>query len=224
MKRYRDRKQAYMKSMGKLNRNAGLSLIELLVALAVSAIVISAVTVLIMQGTNSYRRQTLTAQLQEDAAIAMNHISDSIMEATCIMVSNSDSDTGSTLSFKLSEAHSYVYQPEQKVLYVRTAVLGEAGHTDSVLCQNVTAFKVQITESSVNKKETSPGSYRISSLNNPVQVKVTIEVSSGDLSRAVTRVTGVRNMLAFDQVTLGGAVLDTLPVSEVLNKYGFLTD
>lgn len=205
-------------------QNAGLSLVELLVALAVSAIIISAVSVLIIQGTNSYRHQTVTAQLQEDAGIAMNHISDAVMEASCLMVSNSDSDTGSTLTFKINDRNTYVYEPEEGILYVRTVTDGVVGYTDSVLCEHVSGFRVQITESSVNKKETAPGNDRIVSLNDPVQVKVTIKVSSNGIEKTAARVTGVRNALTFDRVTLGGAVLDTLPVSEVLNKYGFLTD
>lgn len=205
------------------NRNAGLSLVELLIALAIGMIVVSAVVLLIVQGTNSYRRQTLTAQLQEDANIAMNQISDAVMEADRLLVSVSDSDTRSTASFQVNENTTYIYDMGEKTLYVRSGLPGSMS-ADSVLCQNVSAFHVQLVTDSVKREEISPGVTKITGISNPVQVKITIEVSADRINRKISRVTGVRNTVKFENIALGGALLDTLPVSEVLDKYGFLTD
>lgn len=209
--------------VSKNNRNAGLSLVELLIALAIGMIVVSAVLLLIVQGTNSYRRQTLTSQLQEDANITMNQISDAVMEADRLQVSVSDSDTRSTASFQINESTVYIYDMEQRTLYVRTGQSGSAA-TDSVLCQNVAAFHVQLVAGSVKREEVLSGVTKITGIYNPVQVKITIEVSADNINRKISRVTGVRNTVKFENIALGGALLDTLPVSEVLDKYGFLTD
>ena len=60
--------------------NKGISLVELLISLAVGAIVMSALTLLVSQGIKQYNKTTIMTQLQEDANIALNNISDSIVQ------------------------------------------------------------------------------------------------------------------------------------------------
>ncbi len=49
--------------------NKGISLVELLISLAVGAIVMSALTLLVSQGIKQYNKTTIMTQLQEDAPI-----------------------------------------------------------------------------------------------------------------------------------------------------------
>lgn len=209
----------------KHNKNGGFTLIELLVALAVSAIVLSAVIALVTTGTRQYRNQTTMSKVQEDANITLNQISDSVMEAVCVSVSNSETETGNTTFFKVNDSLSYIYNTDNDILYVRTKV--EGSETDSVLCENVKRFRVQIMDSSVEKDISVDvnGNTVVNSIiaiNNPVQVKVSIEVCKDDYERNISRTTGVRNKI--DTLTLQGFDVMKFPVSDVLNKYGFLTE
>ena len=114
--------------MNKLKiNNKGITLVELLIAMAIGAIVISAVIILLNQGINAYSRQTITAQLQNDANITLNQMTDAIMEATCIDIYNRDSGTGNTPNFitkRGDDGNAYSYDSANKTLYVGpTAIL-----------------------------------------------------------------------------------------------------
>lgn len=205
---------------------------ELLIALAVSAIVLSAAIVLITQGLKSYQRQTMIAQLQEDAGIAMNQISDEIMEADLLNIDESSSGARNTKSFRLNDQFEYDYDEKSQNLTIKYGKPtpkkeGESEtETDSykegiLLCNHVTAFKVQIIKRCVNTTMGSHGAY-ITGINNPVQIKVTIEVSDSDLRRKVVRVTGIRNDL--QDLTLANFNIKGFPDSDVLTTYQFLTD
>lgn len=209
----------------KLNKNGGFTLIELLVALAVSAIVLSAVIALVSTGTIQYKNQTTMAKIQEDANVALNQISDAVMEAVYVSVSNSETETGNTTFFQVNDSLSYIYDTNKDVLYARTKVDGS--EINSVLCENVRKFRVQIMDSSVEKDVSvdADGNIVVNSIiavNNPVQVKVSIEVEKDKYERSISRTTGVRNRV--DTLTLQGFDVMMLPNSDVLTKYGFLTE
>lgn len=73
----------------KLN-NKGLSLVEVLVALAITGIVATIIMSLISSGTGFYRRQSNSIDLQNELQETSNKISDALMEATQIEVTDSD--------------------------------------------------------------------------------------------------------------------------------------
>ena len=93
--------------------NKGISLIEIIVAIAVGSLVLASLTILIVQGVNSYRTQSTLANLQNDANIALNQISDNIMEGTCFKAYNtnigSPDGTLYTSYFQIKDNVYYVY-------------------------------------------------------------------------------------------------------------------
>ena len=72
------------KVVSQLKQNKGASLVEILVALAVSAIVFVIVGVFITNGTNFFNRQSRTIKLQNELMEVSNKINDNIMQATAI--------------------------------------------------------------------------------------------------------------------------------------------
>ncbi len=213
-----------LKKLG--SNNAGLSLVELLVALAVSSMVIIATMVLLTNGISSYKRQTVTAQLQEEADIALTHISDAVLEADVINVDMSDSENGSTEAFYVAkeQAYGYKYDKEKQLLYVITKDASDAT-IESVLCSNVTKFKIQMLTDSVSVSDTDgDGAQEITGVSEVVQIKVNIEVESGGITRTAARVTGVRNTMVTEDIKLLGFTPEDYPSVQYLKEYGFLVD
>ena len=89
------------------HNNAGISLVEVLAAMAIGAIVLTALIMLVSGGVQSYRKQTVMARLQNDANIALNQMSDKIMEANMVTMSNRSD--GVTEYIKLQEDIYYIY-------------------------------------------------------------------------------------------------------------------
>lgn len=206
----------------KKSGNSGMSLVELLVALAVSSVVMLAAMMLLIQGTNSYRAQTTGAQLQEDANITLNHISDSIMEATVVEISNSESVSGNTQVFFVNDDTRYWLDESKETLYIRKKDPVSGSDIDSVLCTNVKKFRVQVISTSVKTEKDASGKYRVTGINNPIQLKVNLEVESNNISRDVSRVTALRNRV--DSIKLHFFDATDFPDMEVLRSYGFLVD
>lgn len=214
-------------SIKKNGNNAGMSLIELLVALAVSSMVIIATMALLTNGISSYRRQTITAQLQEEADLALTHMSDAIFEAEVVNVKMSDSENGSTEEFyvKKDQEYGYKYVKGEKKLYVVTKDKTSGKTTDSVLCTNVTYFKVQVlTDSVLVEDKDGDGKDEIVDVKDTVQVKVSLSVGDSDISREGARVTGIRNAMTIDDIELLGFSADEYTNVEYLKENSFLVD
>ena len=64
--------------------NKGFSLVELLIAIAISSIVLMALVMLITQAVRSYTKQTALAQIQSDADISLNQMSKNILHRMII--------------------------------------------------------------------------------------------------------------------------------------------
>lgn len=202
--------------------NSGMSLVELLVALAAGSVVMVAAMILLVQGTNSYRVQTTGAQLQEDANITLNHISDSIMEATVVEVSNSESVNGNTQEFYVNSDTKYRLDETEGILYITQKDPTSGSDIDSVLCTNVKKFRVQVISTSVETEKDASGKYKVVGINNPVQLKVNLEVEYNNVVRNVSRVTALRNKV--DSIKLHFFEATDFPDMEVLRSYGFLVD
>lgn len=91
------------------NNNKGFSLVELLIALAVGGIVLSALTMLIQNSVHTFTKQTVSAQLQSDADIALNQIENDVMEADMLIMYQSGS-ASSGYDYYLTEYSQVEYQ------------------------------------------------------------------------------------------------------------------
>ena len=212
--------------MKKERNNKGITLVELLVSLAVGSIVISAVIILLQQGISGYTRQTITTQLQDDANITLNQISDTIMQAKCIDIYNEESGEKNTPKFitnrgengNAASGNAYSFDIGNHILYVGAPQTNDDYTKLSALCKNVWYFKVQILNTSVkiegNGVETDGrNKYKITVINNPVQIKVTLilkyEYGDSYITREVSRVTALRNKIKMNDPNLPLAIQGT---------------
>ena len=228
----------------KKQNNKGITLVEMLVALAVGSIVISAVVILLQQGISGYSRQTITTQLQDDANITLNQMSDTIMQAKCVDIYNEESGEKNTPKFitnrgengNAATGNAYSYDINNHILYVGAPQTNNDYTKLSILCKNVWYFKVQILNSSVkiegNGVVTDPSGinkykYKITEINNPIQIKVTLvlKYKYGDsfITREVSRVSALRNDLKITNPGLPLAIQGTsvadFSISSALDAY-----
>ncbi len=182
------------------DNNKGLSLVEIIVAIAIGSIVMTAVMLLVVQGVKSYRTQSTKASLQNDVNIALNQISDNIMEGTCLAISNLTNGEGEiyTSYFQIKENMYYVYEPDEEILYLsETPAKGAAS---SVLCENVENFDVNILDYSI----IVGGDNKIQGMTNPIQLQVYIKVAKLDESRDAKRIISMRNDLSQIELIVEG--------------------
>lgn len=189
-----------MRNKTMTHNNKGLSLIEIIVAIAVGSIVLAAVMLLIVQGVKSYRTQSTKASLQNDANIALNQMGDNIMEGTCLNVSNVTGADGSiyTSYFQIKDNVYYVYEPDEKILYQSETAKKDA--SSSVLCENVEDFVVNILDYSIIVGEDN----KILGMANPIQLRVSIKVAKLGESRETVRTVSMRNDLPQIELTIQG--------------------
>ncbi len=172
--------------------NKGISLVEIIVAIAVGSIVLASLMLLIVQGVNSYRTQSTRANLQTDANIALNQISDNIMEGTCFKADNRIGAGGElyTSYFQIKDNIYYVFNPEEKILY-QSQVPYKDG-SSSVLCENVENFTIQMFDYNVISGEDG----KVQGVTNPIQLRVYIRVAKLGESRETDRAISMRNKMS----------------------------
>lgn len=89
---------------GKKHNNKGFTLTEVLVALAVSSVVITIVIAFISQGSRFYKTQSNTINLQNELQETSNVITDTLQEATYLsIISNSKNLEVYTGSYEIKE-------------------------------------------------------------------------------------------------------------------------
>ncbi len=208
-------------SIKKIGNDSGFSLMELLVALAVSSLVIIATMTLLTNGINNYRRQTVTAQLQEDADLALTHISDALFEAKYIDIGVSASAPRNTTMFYIEKEQKYGYKYDGTTKTLSVVTSDGTTTVDSVLCSNVNIFKVQLLDESFNIQGEGDEA-KLVSINDTVQVKVTIEVEDNDITRKGARVIGLRNTMDIKDIVILGFDADKGLGKEELIEAGVL--
>lgn len=217
-----------MKKSIKLN-NKGLSLIELLIALAISSIILTAVALLMSNGVFGYNKQTTMSTLQDDANLAMNHITNAIMEANVISLEQA-TDGNNTVSFTTHDdsavaqgiaSNKYIFDRDTETLYVAD-IDGDLASA-SPLCTRVKSFCVQLTTDSL---DISGG--KVANIKDVTRFKVTIVLESRDNQRSVTRYTNVRNKLTLDTLKMpllsDDGNIKNLNVASELVAVGYVAD
>lgn len=200
--------------------NKGISLVELLISLAVGAIVMSALTLLVSQGIKQYNKTTIMTQLQADANIALNNISDSIMEGNYLVISNSRPAATFQTQDVAHDGKNVIYMVRDHCLYLgdNTANMDTMG----ILCKNVDEMKIEIVQSSLKTElaeREGTMQHKVVGINNPVQIKVTLTLELNGYTRSVSRVTSVRNLLDLDEMTMQGFRFDNAPFLEQFAEY-----
>ncbi|RGZ90410.1 prepilin-type N-terminal cleavage/methylation domain-containing protein [Eubacterium sp. AM46-8] len=187
--------------------NKGFSLVELLIAIAISGIVLTALVLLITQSVKSYGRQTALAQIQSDADISLNQIQKNVMEANEIKVKKSVKSSGlidvelyttrtteeqidasgNKKTVTLSE-WGYYYDSEKKELYYSDDTLNP--DQMSLVCDNVSHFDVIINEDGIKWDNA-----KITSIVKKPQIIVSITISRMGRERTVVRQYSTRNTI-----------------------------
>ena len=182
------------------DNNKGLSLVEIIVAIAIGSIVLTSVMLLVVQGVKSYRTQSTKASLQNDVNIALNQMSDNIMEGTCLTISNLANADGEiyTSYFQIKDNMYYVYRPDEEILYLSETKTKDG--SSSVLCENVKNFNVHILDYSILVGTDN----KIQGMTNPIQLRVYIEVAKLDESRDANRIISMRNDLSHIELIVEG--------------------
>ena len=170
------------------HNNAGISLVEVLAAMAIGAIVLTALIMLVSGGVQSYRKQTVMARLQNDANIALNQMSDKIMEANMVTMSNRSD--GVTEYIKLQEDIYYIYDAGDSKFYQAKSLTESEDR--SLLCENVTDFKISLERSSLIIDENT-GAIEVKGKG--IQIRIFIKLENMNQARETYRTVKVRNTI-----------------------------
>lgn len=182
--------------------NKGFSLVELLIAMAVSSIVLTALVLLVAQSVKSYSKQTSLAQIQSDADVVLNQISKSILEADIVYIDKSSdyvklyTKTVDDTSDPTSPKHikwGYYYDKNEKKLYYTDDTLSKK----SEACDYVEDFDVKLSKSNFTLKDGHI--IEVLPTNPELQVSITLERMRS--KRTVTREYMSRNKIG-DNITL----------------------
>lgn len=191
------------------NSNGGFSLVEMLVALVISGIILTALALLITQSTKSYSRQTTLAQLQNEADITLNQVEINVFESSIINIAK----TSAGLSFYTQTVgdvpSGYVYDKNDETLYY------VEGGTRSLVCKDVTDFDVRINEISVDFDNMT-----ILEIHPNVEVNVSIKLARNKYEREVERSFTTRNNLS--EKLMLGAIARTEDPDDTEDLTGYL--
>ena len=175
------------------NKNKGFSLVELLIALTVSGIVLTALLVLITQSVQGYTKQTAISQLLNEAELTLNQISVEIMESDAIYISsNTDGEYGiytdNVIDLSAGDPSKYKYPCgyilEDDILYYIDDLGGKSEVTD-----HVTGFKVYLDKDSFELD--SDGG--IDKIDKDTRIIVEITMKKFNYERTVRRTIRARN-------------------------------
>lgn len=184
--------------------NKGFSLVELLIAIAISSIVLMALVMLITQAVRSYTKQTALAQIQSDADISLNQMSKNILEATEIKIEKLNGDVTIYTNKVIEKKNStevgiewgYYYESATQQLWYINSDKSEM----SLVCDNVTSFDVRISKDSIQLDTAT-----IKSIDRNPQIVISLGLQRMNEKRIVSRTFSTRNQLN-DNITLGKSV------------------
>lgn len=192
------------KLRNKLKCNKGFSLVELLVALAVSSVVMTIIIAFITQGTKFYNKQGNSVRLQNELQEISNVVDEAIQEATYLEISSNANAvkvfTGEyviasgTEVFNSSKGSSrLVYWNQNKIYVFDTAKIPATDVMEGYRYgSNLEVFNVSVNSNSISGD----------SLIQPLQLDVILKVSNNGASRSEKKTITVRNTL--EKVIIGG--------------------
>lgn len=131
--------------------NRGLTLVEMMVAVAISVIVIGAIWQFMLVSTRTYQSQKAITDLQQEVQQTMNHIENVVIEADRAAIFETDT-TGATFKiYSFNKISEFIWNKDSKTLtYKETPV--EAGNPNpdltetAILAKGVEAFSVDVSK------------------------------------------------------------------------------
>lgn len=135
--------------MGKYSDNRGFSLIELVIGLALIMIVSGSIISFLIAGSSSYSSVVTTADLQKEAQLVMNQISDIVISAD-----KQVDFVGSTNTLEVTNKdakYEISYNPIDKKIYCKKSNWGIGTRTyeeqeNEPMAENVTSFSADVVK------------------------------------------------------------------------------
>lgn len=181
---------------GKKHNNKGFTLTEVLVALAVSSVVITIVIAFISQGSRFYKTQSNTINLQNELQETSNVITDTLQEATYLSITSNSKNlevyTGSYEIKAVKGSSRYILR-DGTGIYVfdkaDTQYITDKDKPGYRYSNNIEAITVSINE----KCKTNVADSEV--ITQPVMLDVYIKVTHNDTSRFENKTITLRNKI-----------------------------
>ncbi len=186
---------------GKKHNNKGFTLTEVLVALAVSSVVITIVIAFISQGSRFYKTQSNTINLQNELQETSNVITDTLQEATYLsIISNSKNlevytgsiKEGKKLFTSVKGSSRYILRDGTGIYVFDKADTGYITEKDKPgyrYSNNIEEITVNISD----KCKTEVADSEV--ITQPVMLDVYIKVTHNDTSRFENKTITLRNKI-----------------------------
>lgn len=197
---------------GKKHNNKGFTLTEVLVALAVSSVVITIVIAFISQGSRFYKTQSNTINLQNELQETSNVITDTLQEATYLsIISDSKNLKVYTGSYDIKEGKKlftsdkgssrYILRDGTGIYVFDKADLNYVTEKDKPgyrYSDNIEAITISVSD----KCKTKVGESEV--ITQPVMLDVYIKVTHNDMSRFENKTITLRNKIS--SLEINGAI------------------
>lgn len=188
---------------GKKHNNKGFTLTEVLVALAVSSVVITIVIAFISQGSRFYKTQSNTINLQNELQETSNVITDTLQEATYLSItSNSKNLEVYTGSYEIKEEKKLFTSVKGSSRYILRDGTGiyvfDKADTDYINEKDKPGYRYsnnieEITVNISDKCKTKVADSEV--ITQPVMLDVYIKVTHNDTSRFENKTITLRNKI-----------------------------
>lgn len=197
---------------GKKHNNKGFTLIEVLVALAVSSVVITIVIAFISQGSRFYKTQSNTINLQNELQETSNVITDALQEATYLKIASYNNALSVyTGSYKIVEGKKLFINEKGSSRYILRDGSGiyiyDKADTQYITDKDKPGYRYSnnieaITVSINDKCKTKVGNSKV--ITQPVMLDVYIKVTHNDTSRFENKTITLRNKIS--SLEINGAI------------------
>ncbi|WP_443662172.1 PilW family protein [Eshraghiella crossota] len=188
---------------GKKHNNKGFTLTEVLVALAVSSVVITIVIAFISQGSRFYKTQSNTINLQNELQETSNVITDTLQEATYLSItSNSKNLEVYTGSYEIKERKKLFTSVKGSSRYILRDGTGiyvfDKADTRYITEKDKPGYRYsnnieEITVNISDKCKTEVADSEV--ITQPVMLDVYIKVTHNDTSRFENKTITLRNKI-----------------------------
>ncbi len=143
------------KAYAKLN-NSGFTLVEVLVVMAILAVVGGLTAGFLLSGTRSYQSTEKEVDIQYEAQVLLNQIGDYVMEANSGIGKKENVIYIYNNKDGVLEKETVSYEPETETLYYeKSETLNDAESTvveKTVLAENVEAFSMDVSRAETDRK------------------------------------------------------------------------
>ncbi len=197
---------------GKKHNNKGFTLTEVLVALAVSSVVITIVIAFISQGSRFYKTQSNTINLQNELQETSNVITDTLQEATYLKIASYNNALSVyTGSYKIVEGKKLFINEKGSSRYILRDGSGiyiyDKADTQYITDKDKPGYRYSnnieaITVSINDKCKTKVGDSKV--ITQPVMLDVYIKVTHNDTSRFENKTITLRNKIS--SLEINGAI------------------